>query len=165
MDNTLISAVISAAVAIFIACVTVYWTKRSNRELENNKVLKQKKEELYLALYDLDEALSMYSRLFRRQSLTRLDIDDVDLKWSSSLGRVNMIINIYFPSLRQDFESSKSGCDIFFNDSIQILRIILSSKNADRLDYDMHSTEAYTKHAEAREMLSEFERNIINLKI
>ncbi|TXE27097.1 hypothetical protein [Serratia ureilytica] len=165
MAATLLELVIPASVSIVVACGTVVWTTRSNRKLEHNKVLKQKKEELHLALYDLDEALSMYSRLFRRQSLTRLDIDDVDLKWASSLGRVNMIINIYFPSLRQGFEDSISGCTIFFNNSIQILRIILSSKDAEKLDYDMHSTEAYALHAEAREMLAHFGKNILNLKI
>lgn len=165
MAATLLELVVPASVSIVVACGTVVWTIRSNRELEKNKVLKQKKEELYLALYDLDEALAMYSRLFRRQSLTRLDIDDVDLKWASSIGRVNMIINIYFPSLRESFEDSKSGCTVFFNTSIEILRIILNSKNADKLEYDIHSTEAYTLHAEAREMLSDFEKNIINLKI
>ncbi|WP_164055860.1 hypothetical protein, partial [Serratia marcescens] len=118
MAATLLELVIPASVSIVVACGTVVWTTRSNRKLEHNKVLKQKKEELHLALYDLDEALSIYSRLFRRQSLTRLDIDDVDLKWASSLGRVNMIINIYFPSLRQGFEDSMSGCTIFFNNSI-----------------------------------------------
>lgn len=44
IDTTIISTIISAAVAILVACVTVTLTLRSNRKLENEKHLKQKKK-------------------------------------------------------------------------------------------------------------------------
>jgi len=47
IDTTLISGVISAAVAILVACITVILILNSNKKLENEKYLKQKKEELF----------------------------------------------------------------------------------------------------------------------
>ena len=44
IDTTLISGVISAAVAILVACITVILILNSNKKLENEKYLKQKKE-------------------------------------------------------------------------------------------------------------------------
>lgn len=99
VDTTLISGLISAVIAILVACGTVIWTVRSNRKLENEKLLKQKKEELFSfyldslsIIYDLKQASYSETKLV---SVAR----DVKEKLKSNLLKIKIISNLYFPAL------------------------------------------------------------------
>lgn len=100
VDTTLISGVISAAVAILVACGTVIWTVKSNRKLENEKLLKQKKEELYLSIIDMERAMYLYfvcvSHSFNK---VEYNIDAIDAARDKAFARVELITTVHFIEL------------------------------------------------------------------
>ena len=99
IDNTLISAVISAAVAILVACGTVIWTVKSNRKLEEEKLLRQKKEDLFSfyldslsIVYDLKQTSHNETKVI---SLAR----DVKKLSKKNLLKIKILSTLYFPAL------------------------------------------------------------------
>ncbi|MGK8664873.1 MULTISPECIES: hypothetical protein [Serratia] len=100
IDTTLISGVISAAVAILVACGTVIWTTKSNRKLEEKKLKDAKKEELYLSIIDMERAMYLYfvcvSHSFNK---IEYNIDVIDAARDKAIAKMELITTVHFIEL------------------------------------------------------------------
>lgn len=100
VDTTLISAIISAAVAILVACGTVIWITKSNRKLEENKLKNAKKEELFHAIIEINRAMYRYYACFNLAlNSKQFHLELIDEKRDSAIARLGLLSNIYFNNL------------------------------------------------------------------
>ncbi|HEI9795058.1 TPA: hypothetical protein SLN52_003905 [Serratia marcescens] len=101
IDTTLISGVISAAVAILVACGTVIWTTKSNRKLEEKKLKDAKKEELYLSIIDMERAMYLYFVCVSHSyNKVEYNTNAIDSARDRAIARMELIINVHFDELK-----------------------------------------------------------------
>ncbi|MGP2855152.1 hypothetical protein [Serratia bockelmannii] len=126
IDSTLISAVISAAVAIIVACGTVFLTNHSN----NKKLKNAKKEELIECLYGLRSATADY--YYNIFSINRNDVLKSVEKKEILLAKISVILNIYFRFEELSMASGLTKVDDLFMSASQ-QRSVIDEKNAHAL--------------------------------
>lgn len=121
IDTTLISGVISAAVAILVACVTVVWTTKSNRKLEDKKLKDTKKEELYLSIIDMERAMYLYFVCVSHSyNKVEYNIDVIDAARDKAIARMELITTVYF--LELNIERSMEAISTFEQSFVYYLR-------------------------------------------
>ncbi len=99
VDSTIISAVISAAVAILVACITVTLTLRSNKKLETEKHLKQKKEEVYSVYLDILSVVYDLKQESHNETKVIILAKNKIEKVKNDITRLTMLYRLYFPAL------------------------------------------------------------------
>ncbi|ELL0334881.1 hypothetical protein ACJ8LH_13050 [Serratia sp. CY49633] len=99
IDTTIISTIISAAVAILVACVTVTLTLRSNRKLENEKHLKQKKEDVYSVYLDILSVVYDLKQESHNETKVIILAKNKIEKVKNNIMRLTMLSRLYFPAL------------------------------------------------------------------
>ncbi|HEJ7039370.1 TPA: hypothetical protein SMF55_001083 [Serratia liquefaciens] len=105
IDSTLIGALISAAVAVLVACGTVLWTNNSN----NKNLKKTKKEELLDVLYTLKSVTIDYYAANDLEKTAKI-IEKKEL----SLSKANIILHMYFSSSGISFIETTNIVDKLF---------------------------------------------------
>ncbi|HEI9850464.1 TPA: hypothetical protein SLN67_003527 [Serratia marcescens] len=114
IDTTLISAIISAAVAIIVACVTLVWTNRSNRKLEASKLNNEKKEELFSNHQTLMAIIAEINTYNMRSSADILSIAlSLEPKKDEAIRKIKLLTNMYF-----------HGLDKYYDDLIPQMHIL-----------------------------------------
>ncbi|HFL5871480.1 MULTISPECIES: hypothetical protein [Serratia] len=99
MAASLLELVIPASVSVVVACGTVIWTVKSNRKLENEKHLKQKKEELFTFYLDsLSIAYDLYQASHDETKVTSI-ANGVRETLKNNLLKIKTLSALYFPSL------------------------------------------------------------------
>lgn len=99
MAATLLELVIPASVSVVVACGTVIWTVRSNRKLENEKLLKQKKEDVYSVYLDiLSVVYDLKQESYNETKVIILAKSKIG-KVKNDIMRLTMLSRLYFPAL------------------------------------------------------------------
>lgn len=103
MAATLLELVIPASVSVVVACVTVVWTTVSNRALEKEKKLENKKEELYLALSRLAYSAKMITDfIYSGGDHDRFDVKEAQRELLSSMAIIELANVMYFNGVDVD---------------------------------------------------------------
>lgn len=149
IDTTLISGVISAAVAVLVACGTVIWTTKSNRKLEKEKLLNEKTEalvnELELLrhslsknfLIEVKEASMSPEEYFKTKVLNDSHIQEITTL--NGFARCKLLCNLYFKDQMDNFSKIEKLNDKYIEECIKIRKIIHQAKTkniASNINYD-----------------------------
>ncbi|HCR2977935.1 TPA: hypothetical protein ACLFK6_002475 [Serratia marcescens] len=107
IDTTLISAIISAAVAIFVACITLVLTNRSNRKLESNKLKNIKKEELFDCHISLLSSLAD-SNNFNYERDTKIYSRHIESRKGNKekIEKIKLLTQLYFTELDSEYSEA-----------------------------------------------------------
>ncbi|MEL5658246.1 hypothetical protein PTT65_17655 [Serratia ureilytica] len=100
MDSTLLGALIGAGVTLAAVALTAVVNYHFTQKQENLKLRKQKKEELYLSIIDMERAMYLYfvcvSHSFNK---VEYNIDAIDAARDKSFARVELITTVHFIEL------------------------------------------------------------------
>ncbi len=165
MDSTLLGALIGGSAAIAGAIATSVITYFSNKNHENIKLLKQKKEELYLSVYDTGVLLEKYHLLFSQRMVSKTDIDDLDNSWRHTIGNINMCVEIYFPLIKNELIKGLLPSKSFLNDEVKILREYSSEGyiNVSVAISGLMKKSATTSYNKAIVALDDLERKVLSI--
>ncbi|MEL5573003.1 MULTISPECIES: hypothetical protein [Serratia] len=165
MDSTLLGALIGGGAAIAGAIATSVITYFSNKNHENIKLLKQKKEELYLSVYDTSVLLEKYHLLFSKRIVSKTDIDDLDNSWRHTIRNINMCVEIYFPLIKNELSKGLSPSNSFLNDEVKTLRKYTSEGYTDVsiAISGLTKKSAIISYNKAIVALDDFERKILSI--
>ncbi|MEL5658248.1 hypothetical protein PTT65_17665 [Serratia ureilytica] len=165
MDNTLLGALIGGGAAIAGAIATSVITYFSNKNHENIKLLKQKKEELYLSVYDTSVLLEKYHLLFSQRLISKKEIDVLDNNWRHTIRNISMCIEIYFPQLKDDLRKALSPSNSFLNDEIKTLKTYSQEGyvNVNISISGLLKKSAATSYNKATKALDDFEIKILSI--
>lgn len=172
IDTTLISGIISAAVAIIVACGTVIWTTVSNRRLEKTKLLQAKREEVLSLCEDMNEIISLKhfdsegdSHITSSATVSKAmdeirSIASIEIKTN----KIKTINSIYFPEMKKCCERMTRNIVSFYSSvaSMTAINSIFDSKEP-RKHYDTLMIDE--RYKDAKNSIKEYKENIISLKI
>lgn len=100
MDSTLLGALIGAGVTLAAVALTAVVNYHFTQKQENLKLRKQKKEELYLSIIDMERAMYLYfvcvSHSFNK---VEYNIDAIDAARDKAFARVELITTVHFIEL------------------------------------------------------------------
>ncbi len=100
MSASLLELVIPASVSVVVACVTVIWTTKSNRKLEEKKLNDAKKEELFHTIIEINRAMYRYYSCFNLAlNAKQFNLEVIDEKRDGAIARLELLSNIYFKNL------------------------------------------------------------------
>ncbi|AEF47175.1 hypothetical protein SerAS12_4077 [Serratia sp. AS12] len=163
MDSTLLGALFGGGCAIAGAVATSTITYFANKKHDNLKILKQKKENLYLSIYELDLTINRYINLFEKEYIKENEIEEIDEIWWRTLSVIHMSINIYFPNLKSELSESLDVISLFFNNDIKKLREIQGmSPNYTIINLALQIT-AKRSYEKSKEAIRAFENKVIDM--
>ncbi|AEF47174.1 hypothetical protein SerAS12_4076 [Serratia sp. AS12] len=172
IDSTLIGAVIGAVTAIITACTTVIWTVISNSNLERTKLLQAKREEVLSLCEEMNEIISLkhFDTLGDSYAISAVTVDNAikDIRSLASIERkANKIItinSIYFPKTQVDCENMTRKVMVFYS-SVASMKSVISIFNHEESNKHYDTFKVKERYTEAKDLISNYKKNIISLDI
>ncbi|HCR2977936.1 TPA: hypothetical protein ACLFK6_002476 [Serratia marcescens] len=101
MDSTLIGALIGAGVTLAAVALTAVVNYHFTQKQENLKLRKQKKEELYLSIIDMERAMYLYFVCVSHSyNKVEYNTDAIDSARDRAIARMELIIKVHFDELK-----------------------------------------------------------------
>ncbi|MBH3048047.1 hypothetical protein I5R11_18860 [Serratia marcescens] len=172
IDTTLISGVISSAVAILVACGTVIWTTVSNRRLEKTKLLQAKREEVLSLCEEMNEIISLKhfdsqgDKHITSSGTASKAMDEIRSMASIEIktNKIKTINSIYFPEIKKDCESMTRNIVSFYS-SVASMKAINSIFNSQEPHKNYDTLMIDERYKDARSSIQTYKENIISIKI
>lgn len=114
MDST-VSPLIGAAIALVSVFITAKLTYKNNSKLEEQKIIRQKKEEAYISCEKYRKYLSSSDLKIIKfvHSARHVSDDKYDPSVIHPLNNLRMIINLYLPDLKEQMENIDSYASVY----------------------------------------------------
>lgn len=121
MDSTLLGALIGAGVTLAAVALTAVVNYHFTQKQENLKLKKQKKEELYLSIIDMERAMYLYFIcISHAYNNVEYSIDSIDMARDKSIAKMELITTVYF--LELNIERSMEAISTFEQSFVYYLR-------------------------------------------
>ncbi|MEL5573002.1 MULTISPECIES: hypothetical protein [Serratia] len=176
MAATLLELVIPASASIVVACGTVIWTVKSNRKLENEKLVATKREELVKSLEAFKysttknlllvfkEAEMSNEEHFESRVITESHINEITTP--SALSSIKIICSLYFKDLIKHSKSIEEKNKKYNNECIELKNKIretrINSLDGKSVNTNINKDEAVKKLSELLNETQSFIDIVIN---